>query len=192
MHPNPSVAYAWVNIVLEAAGREVEQIGARPTIISRQMAVPITAMYDAWAAYDEKAVGTRLGGKLRRPATERTPKNKAKAISYATYRALVDIFPKDESWLSEQMRKMGYDPNDKSTNVTRPEGVGNVAAAALLEYRHHDGANQLGDEIGSNGKPYGDYTFYEPRNAIDRVLDPDRWQQIPFDDGKGERSIQDF
>src|SRR5258708_35568599 len=87
--PNPSPAYAWGEIVLEVTGREVEKIGARPTVISRQMAIPITAMYDAWAAYDAKAVGTRLGGKLRRPANERTPQNKAKAISYATYRALV-------------------------------------------------------------------------------------------------------
>src|SRR5260221_11637209 len=80
-NPNPSPAYAWLEIVLEVTGREVEKIGARPTVISRQMAIPMTAMYDAWAAYDAKAVGTRLGGKLRRPANERTPKNKAKAIS---------------------------------------------------------------------------------------------------------------
>jgi hypothetical protein len=182
---SPSPAYAWVNIVLEVTGREVDQVGARPTIISRQMAVPITAMYDAWAAYDDKAVGTRLGSKLRRPAAERTLKNKTKAISYATYRALVDIFPKDKDWLGEQMKKMGYDPNDASKDVKTPQGVGNVAAAAVLEYRHHDGANQLGDEIGCGGKTYGDYTFYEPRNKIDRAIDPDRWQQIPFEDSKG-------
>lgn len=182
---NASTAYKWVDIVLEVTGREVEAVGARPTIISRQMAIPITAMYDAWAAYDEKAVGTRLGGKLRRPAVERTPANKAKAISYATYRALVDIFPKDKAWLAEQMKKLGYDPDDASTDTKTPQGIGNVAAAALLEFRKHDGANQFGDEPGSNGKPYSDYTFYEPKNPADKVLDPDRWQPIPFSDGKG-------
>jgi hypothetical protein len=83
------------------------------------------------------------------------------------------------------MRKMGYDPNDASTDIKTPQGVGNVAAAAIIEYRRHDGANQLGDEIGCNGKPYADYTLYEPRNPIDREIDPDRWQQSPFDDGKG-------
>ena len=81
---NPTVAYAWVEILLETTGRDIASVGTpRPTIISRQMSVPLTAMYDAWAAYDEKAVGTRLGGKLRRPAAERTIKNKEKAISYA-------------------------------------------------------------------------------------------------------------
>jgi len=31
----------------------------------------------------------------------------------------------------------------------------------------------MGDEIGCNGKPYADYTMYEPRNPIDREIDPD-------------------
>jgi len=146
-NPNPSSAYAWLEIVLEVTGRDIVKVGARPTIISRQMAIPMTAMYDAWAAYDEKAVGTRLGGKLRRPAKERTLKNKAKAISYATYRALVDIFPNDKDWLADKMRWMGYDPNDASTDTKTPQGIGNVAAAALLEYRRHDGANQFGEAV---------------------------------------------
>jgi hypothetical protein len=49
-------------------------------------------MYDAWAAYDEKAVGTRLGGSLRRPASERTKENKEKAIAYAAYRSLLFVY----------------------------------------------------------------------------------------------------
>jgi hypothetical protein len=40
-----------------------------------------TCIYDAWAAYDERAVGTQLGGALRRPASERTLANKEQAIS---------------------------------------------------------------------------------------------------------------
>ena len=139
-----------------------------------------TAMYDAWAAYDEKAVGTRLGGKLRRPKEERTEANKRIAIAYATYRAMLDLFPEDKQWLDEQMRTRGYDPNDNTTDVTKPQGIGNVAAAALLEYRHHDGANQLGDEEGSSGKPYSDYTFYRPVNPWNKIIDPDCWQPIEF------------
>lgn len=63
------------------------------------------------------------------------------------------------------MSRMDFDPNDASTDVTRPQGVGNVAAAAVVAYRHHDGANQLGDEVGSKGVPYSDYTFYKPMNT---------------------------
>ena len=35
------------------------------------LALAHTCIYDAWAAYDRTAVGTRLGGTLRRPARER-------------------------------------------------------------------------------------------------------------------------
>ncbi|HUR81232.1 MAG TPA: vanadium-dependent haloperoxidase [Thermoanaerobaculia bacterium] len=188
----PSAAYRWLEIVLEASARDVDRVGARPTILSRQMAVALTAMYDAWAAYDDKAIGTRLGGTLRRPAEERTQKNKETAIAYATYRALIDVVPDQKDWIAEQMRGMGYDPNDESTDVTTPQGVGNVAAKTLCEYRHHDGANQFGDEVGSNGKPYSDWTFYTPLNTTDKVYNADRWQQLPFLNAKGETFYPNF
>jgi len=184
-NPNPTAAYRWLLIMQEAAGRSVDRVGARPTIISREMHIAVTAMYDAWAAYDDKAVGTRLGGRLRRPASERTLANKETAIAYAMYRALLSDYPEDAEWLEAQMRAEGHDPKDARTDPATPQGIGNTAAAALIEYRKHDGANQLGDETGSTGKPYSDYTFYEPRNAADRVVDPNRWQPIPFVNAKG-------
>lgn len=180
-----SAAYEWLDIALEATAREHGRTLPRPTIGSRMLGIAVTCMYDAWAAYDERAVGTQLGGKLRRPVAERTPENKKKAIAYAVYRALLDLFPEDEAWLAGQMRQYGYDPSDTSTDLSKPQGVGNTAAAAVIAYRHHDGANQFGDEVGSNGVPYSDYTFYKPVNVPDKITDPDRWQPIPFEDGKG-------
>jgi hypothetical protein len=181
----PTAAYRWLETSLEATAREVDRVGARPTIISRTLAIALTAMYDAWAAYDDQAVGTRLGGTLRRPARERTQKNKEIAIAYATYRALVDVYPADAAWLAGQLRATGLDPNDASVDPKTPQGIGNLAGKAVCDYRHHDGANQLGDEIGSNGKPYSDYTFYAPVNSPEKVIDNDRWQPLPFADGKG-------
>ncbi len=175
-----SAAYEWLDVALEATAREHERVAPRPTVGSRMLMIIVTAMYDAWAAYDEKAVGTRLGDKLRRPKSERTAANKEKAIAYATYRAMLDLFAEDKVWLEEQMRRRGFDPHDATTDVSKPQGVGNVAAAAVIEYRHKDGANQLGDELGSNGKPYSDYTFYRPVNSVDKIIDPDCWQPITF------------
>lgn len=181
----PSAAYEWLDVSLEATAREVDRHGARPTIISRTLAIALTAMYDAWAGYDEKAVGTRLGAALRRPAAERTAANKEKAIAFAAYRALVDVYPEDKVWIDDQMRQHGLDPGDASMDRSTPQGIGNVAAAAVCAYRHHDGANQLGDEVGSNGVLYSDYTYYAPVNTPEKVNDPNRWQPIPFVNPKG-------
>jgi hypothetical protein len=185
-----------LNIAFQATAREHERHGARPTIGSRHLAMVVTAMFDAWAAYDAKAVGTRLGDKLRRPSNERTIANKDKAIGYAVTRVLLDVYGEDSDWIKSRARKEKeeVDPDDACTDVTTPQGIGNVAGAAILEYRHHDGANQLGDEIGCNGKPYSDYTHYRPANPPwpGPILDPDRWQQIPFDNGKGGKIVLGF
>lgn len=187
-----SPAYEWLDIALEATAREHERNGPRPTVGSRMLGIVVTAMYDAWAVYDSKAVGTQLGDKQRRPAAERTADNKKKALAYATYRSLLYLFPEDAAWLAEQIRRYGYDPNDAATDMATPQGVGNAAAAAVIAYRRHDGANQHGDEVGSGGVAYSDYTFYKPVNPADKIIDPDCWQPIPFDDGKGGKLTLGF
>lgn len=175
-----SAAFEWLNIALEATAREHDRVAPRPTVGSRMLMIIVTCMYDAWAAYDDKAVGTRFGGQLRRPKNERTEANKRTAIAFAVYRGMMDQFAEDADWIKAQMRERGFDPDDNSTDVSKPQGVGNVAAALVFAYRHHDGANQLGDELGSNGKPYSDYTFYRSVNPVDKIIDPDCWQPIEF------------
>jgi hypothetical protein len=174
-----------MNVILETAARRVDRVGARPTIISREMMIATTGMYDAWAAYDDKAVGTRFGGRMRRPPAERTRKNQEKAMAYAVIRCLEDIYPEDAAWIRQQGVARGVDPNNRGTDPSTPEGIGNAVAAAIIAYRHRDGANQLGDEIGSDGTPYSDYTMYKPTRGEDEEQDPARWKPIPFSDGKG-------
>jgi hypothetical protein len=177
---NVSLAYAWLEIAQEATARDVDAYGARPTILSRTLAIWATAMYDAWAAYDEQAVGSRLGGKLRRPPAEHTLENKKKAISYASYQSLAFAYPESRDWLAGEMKRLGYDWRIESTDPTTPEGIGYLAAQAVVEYRKNDGANQLGNEVGGDGTPYSDYTFYRPVNPPDKIYDPDCWQPITF------------
>jgi hypothetical protein len=149
------------------------------------MAIVLTAMYDAWAAYDAKAAGTRLHAKLRRPAAERTRATQEKAIAYAAYRALLYVYPNEAKWTRERFRTMGFDPDDDSTDVTTPEGVGNTAANAVIEHRRNDGANHDGSMKGGDGTPYSDYTDYKPKNAAGKFVDKTSWCPIPFSDGKG-------
>ena len=190
--PVRSAAYQWLDIALEATAREHERNGPRPTVGSRMLGVVVTCMYDAWTAYDDRAVGTRLGNGLRRPAAERTLANKEEAVGYATYRALLYLFPEDERWLRGMARGKGLDPFTTTTEPSSPAGVGNAAAAAVVAYRRTDGANQHGDEVGSDGDSYSDWTCYRCVNTADRLSDPDCWQPIPFDDGKGGKVTPGF
>src|SRR5438270_6344173 len=103
----PNIVVQWNNAALQ--GVRDSKIG--PPMVARALAVIHTCMFDAWAAYDKKAVGTQLGGSLRRPETERTSINKNKAISFAAYRAAVDLFPGDKTTVFDPlMASLGYDP----------------------------------------------------------------------------------
>src|SRR2546428_3145454 len=163
-----NVVLQWNDDLLQA----VRNTKFAPMFTARALAIVHTCMFDAWAAYDSVAVGSRLGGTLRRPAKKRTLANKEKAISFAAYRALVDLFPTQKTILFDpRMASLGYDPSDGSVDA----GIGNAAADAVIAFRHHDGSNQLGD---LHAGAYSDYSGYEPVNDPDHLNDPNRWQPL--------------
>jgi hypothetical protein len=166
-----NVVLVWDAALLQA----VRTTHPGPTLVARDLAVMHTAIFDAWAAYDKTAVGTRLAGRLRRPVADRTDANKQVAVSYAAYRALADLFPTETHSFDIVMTQFGYDPTDHSTDVTSAVGIGNVAAQAVINFRHHDGANQLGD---LHAGAYSDYTGYTSVNTPDQIIDPNRWQPL--------------
>jgi Domain of unknown function (DUF6851)/VCPO second helical-bundle domain len=187
-----SIVLWWNDALLQ--GVRNSRLG--PPMVARALAIAHTSIYDAWAAYDQKAVGTRLGGSLRRPPRERTLANMKQAVGFAAYRAAVDLFPGSASAVFDPlMRSFGYDPGDRSTDTSTPTGIGNSAARSVLDFHHRDGANQLGDEPGgATGVPYADYTGYVPANdPMDirepfdpsTVHDPSAWQPLRYVDGGG-------
>ena len=167
-----SVVVVWNATLLQA----VRNVRFAPMFTARALAIVHTCMYDAWAAYDARAVATRLGASLRRPKWERTNHAKRTAVSFAAYRALADLFPSQGPLFDEVMAQIGLDPLDRSTDPSTAAGVGNRSCEAVLEWRHHDGSNQLGDVNG--GAPYSDYTGYQPVNAPETLTDPNRWQPL--------------
>jgi hypothetical protein len=168
----------------EQALAAIRALKTGPTVNARALAIVHTAMYDAWAAYDPTAVGTRLGGSLRRPAAERTDAYKSQAISYAGYRALLNLFPARSADFRALIAAMGYDPDDASTDPASPTGVGNQAAAAVLAFRASDGSNQ------ANG--YADTIGYQPVNTPDQVNDPFRWQPLRHPNASGAIIVQKY
>jgi PAP2 superfamily len=166
---------------------------------ARALAIVDTCIYDAWSAYDDRATGTQLNGVLRRPPAERTWANKERAASFAAYRALADVLPVDiDSIYTPLMKKLGYDPTDDSMDIETASGIGNVACAAVLEFRHHDKANQLGDLAPG---AYSDWTAYDALNPPGTVpgrfqgatvMNPDHWQPLIYVDANGNLVSQKF
>jgi hypothetical protein len=161
----------------------VRDVKMGPPQTARAGAIVHTCIYDAWACYDAKANGSLFFGFLRRPEGERTVENKEKAIAYAAYRALLDLFPARKADFDARMNTLGFDIADNSTDLSTPQGIGNFLAQAVLARRHFDGANQLGD---LHTPAYSDYTAYTPVNppipltGPTMITDPNRWSPLQF------------
>lgn len=187
-----TVVRSWTDLAHDA----VKLSKLNPPAVARAHAILCTCMFDAWATYDAVAVGTQLKGTLRRPLLERTDANKQKAISFAAYRALVDLFPTNKASFDAEMTRLGYDLNDTSTNTSTPSGIGNTVSNAVITFRHTDGSNQLGD---LHPGAYSDYTGYVAKNppdtnnpATNLVPDPDHWQPLLVSNGAGGFVVQSY
>ncbi|MGZ5545773.1 MAG: vanadium-dependent haloperoxidase [Limisphaerales bacterium] len=187
-----NVVIQWNNAALQ--GVRDSKIG--PPMVARALFIIHNCIYDAWAAYDAVAVGTVYGGSLRRPASERTLANKNEAISFAAYRATVDLFPANKSSdFDPLMASLGYNINDISVDTTKPDGIGNAVCNAILSSRHNDGSNQLGT-LTTSGAPYADYTGFVSVNPPAPVplgsgydfsaMEPNFWQPLTYFNGSAD------
>lgn len=183
------VVLGWNTVALDA----IRATKAGPPMAARALAVVHTSMYDAWAAYDKVALGTRHGATLRRPLLEQTPANQLRAVSFAAYAALLDQFPTQKAAFDSHMATLAYNPANASRDPTRAEGIGAIVAQSVLASAHADGSNQLGT-LTASGIPFADYSGYAPRNTSlvvslptprIAIADPGHWQPLSFTDAAG-------
>jgi hypothetical protein len=186
--PTDDAVLQWDEQLLSAIRAYPKQTG--PTVASRALGVLFTAIYDAWAAYAPVAKVTQNAGPSQQ-TTGNTDAHKTEAISYAAYRTLNDLFPPGQfpckpatcptdgtaTYLTPDflLRQQGFDPGNTTPasptdTAATPAAVGNLAAKAVLDFRHNDGSNQL------NG--YADTTGYQPVNTWNQVNDRWRWQPL--------------
>jgi hypothetical protein len=179
------------NAILRWDERTLEGIRATPrttgpTAAARAIGIVHTATYDAWAAYDPVAVDTRqrlrADPSLRR-AAEGTGAaglaNKTKAISFAAYTVLVDLFPGQQPELDAYMTSLygsGFasDPDPAAR-------VGVAAGEVVRDFRRTDGSNpQTGVDwvTGRQVRIYPNNTTYRPTNTWDNLIDASRWQPL--------------
>ncbi|KAF2075491.1 hypothetical protein CYY_003227 [Polysphondylium violaceum] len=188
-YPGANIVITWNNQLLKA----IHSASPPPTIVSRSLAMVHTAIYDAWSFYNPPHHGVFLVNNVSDITDNYQPnyKDVEKAISFAAYRVIVDLFPLSKDQLDSKMTSYSYDINDKSIDLSQASGVGNMAAIKLFEFRHTDGSNQKGEFTGKN---YTDYTNYGPRNdpqpAIPRYID--NWQPLRVPLKTGNTSTQNF
>ncbi len=149
-----------------------------PPMVARAMAIMNTAIFDAWAATTRYVNNTTGMPKARfRPTVEQL----GVAISFAAYRTLVNLYPDQKSRFDQAMQARGLMIDDVEQSVATPSGLGNLAAARVIEARRNDGANQYG--LLAPGA-YADYTGYTAVNTVDVMNDPNHWQPMRFSDGR--------
>lgn len=163
------------------------------TLVLRVTTLITNGWFDAIAPYHPTAVGvySDLG---RRPAEESEDNTNLNiALLYASYRTLSSLFPHRGNDWREMLLSVGLDPDNDSTDLSQPEGIGNAAGFAVVAARENDGMNQLGNEGDRqyHRRPYADYLGYEPVNTAYTLSDPSRWQPA-MTNSNGLFRIQQF
>jgi len=180
-----NVAYIWGKMALDATANDTEKFAPRPTITSRYLGLIFTAVFDAWSRFDDQARPVYLEGVNRISEEKRTIRNKEIAISYAAYQSMSEYYFSDIPMFRKQMEMLGLDPDNQSLNPNTPEGIGNLAAMAVINKRRFDGSNQYGEQAGSEGRAYHDCSNYQPSNTSTTIKDLGKWQPKIFADGRG-------
>jgi hypothetical protein len=148
--------------------------GLPPPANARALSMLNTGMFDAWAAYDSKAIPITVGAPNKQTiGAADSAQAKAAATSVAAYRVLVDIFPNQKSVLDATLAKQNIALTDALNSS--PIGIGNTAATAVLTARRLDGSNQTNN--------YADTTGYSPVNTAGELNDINRWQPLTFCNG---------
>lgn len=142
-----SVARAWNERILDA----IRIDAPRPTVQARNLFHLSLAMYDTWAAYDQRAQPHLVDESVA--AQGQGTSHRAQAISYAAYRVLVNRYAGSPGAVASLasfqacMQQLGLDPAVTTTEGTSAAAVGNRVAAAIIAHGLQDGSNQQGSYI---------------------------------------------
>ena len=188
-----SVARQWNESLLCAIRNDF----ARPTVHARNLFHVSIALYDAWAAYDDRATTFLLGrevGEFRCPfegVDSPTDLRAAReeAMSYGAYRLLRHRYrnsPRAEETLpqfSAILRSLGYDPTLTSTDYRSgsPAALGNYIAECLIQFGLQDGSNEQQEYRNLYYEPVNP-AMITPLRGNRTLVDPNRWQPLVLKD----------
>jgi hypothetical protein len=166
----------WNALILEA----IKATSTPPPRAARALAMVHTAMYDAWTAYRPCEISTTTASLLKRPLSKNDKKDARKAYSYAAYRVLTAIFwcdlpAEQKDMFTDCFCELGYDPDDRSLDITTPQGIGNLSAKLIIEARSGDESNRHGTLATGH---FADFTGYKSVNTVDELTNKYRWQPL--------------
>ena len=172
-----AVAQVIIPIGSEVVIDDISPNASDPSLLLRITAMSSNAWFDAIAPYHPTARGVYTNIP-NRPSSERTDENRNVAMLYASFHVYNSLMPHRLTKWKNMLLDVGLDPEDNSTNLTSPVGIGNLVGKAIVDARENDGMNQLGNEGGClyNCQPYADYTGYKPKNTAYKLRRPSRWQ----------------
>lgn len=205
--PGQSVARRWNEALLNAIRADL----ARPNVHARNLFHTSIALYDAWAAYDDKASPFLLNNTINGFTTPFTgvpiPVNlksaREEAMSYAAFRLLNYRFrnspgaSQSATIFQSLFNLLGYDASVTSTDYTsgKPAALGNYIASKIIEFGLQDGSNEIANYANQ---------FYKPVNSPLRpdmpgvsLIDANRWQPLKLitsidQNGNQVSSLQTF
>lgn len=179
LDPSRSVARMWNEATLDAIRRDEPS----PPVHARNLFHVSVAMWDAWAAYDERATGHIAQEHATATDTEAA---RQAAISYAAYRVLVARFSDAEGSAESRaafdalLESLCLSPTATNRIGSAPAAVGNRIAVAVLEAGATDGADNAIDDYRSPNVPLAVTT------SGTRITQPNVWQPLfvraAFDD----------
>lgn len=181
-----SVAEQWNQALLDAIRIDFPA----PTVHARNLYHTSAAMYDAWASFDDTAMGHFYDTKHTAADVMAA---REEAISYAAYRVLSQRYSLAVDPVTSQarfdgvMNALGYDMSFTDTTGNSPAAIGNRIAQTILDASLNDGSNEANGYVDNTGYVPGnppmvvDYpgVLVPPGGAGD--IDPNRWQPLFID-----------
>ncbi len=179
-----SVARTWNEELLAAVRLSFPD----PPVHARNLFHVSVALYDAWAAYDQTAVGY-----LHREDAEALDVDAARheAISYAAYRVLTHRYSvvahpntpaanvlQAQANFDARFVGLGYDASNMTLAGDSPAAVGNRVAETIITWTAGDNSNEAGG--------YTDNTYTAVNQPLilefagTTLVDPNRWQPLEF------------
>jgi len=184
-NPDWSVARRWNELTLDAIRHDLPA----PTVHARNLYHASAAMFDAWASYDENAVGVFVSEKHLSSASDDA---RNEAISYAAYRVLearyLDSIGATETIpaLDALMEELCYPIDLTDTTGDEPAALGNRIARTILDAGLEDGSNE------ANGYD-AEYEAVNPPLVVSEsgtvMDDPNRWQPLQIENMVSQNGI---